>query len=148
MNDMWGNPIGNMVNNNNNFGFNRSNMGNNFTGNFSPALPRYEIIKVNGEAGAKNFRMAANSTALLLDENEPIVWFVQTDGAGYCVATPYDITPHHKIPPVDVNQLEQRVAQLEEMINVRQSNTQSNKQSKKQSKQQQPISEQSLDTTT
>ena len=28
--------------------------------------PRYEIIKVNGEAGARNFRMAANSSALFL----------------------------------------------------------------------------------
>lgn len=138
MNDMWGNPIN---------GGQRSPMNFNRTNGFSTILPHYEIIKVNGEESAKNFRMAANSAALLLDENEPIVWFVQTDGAGYCTATPYDITPHVKVPPIDINQLAQRVSQLEETINARQSNSQSNKSTKKQSKQQQPVSEQSLDTT-
>ena len=138
MNDIWGNPMN---------GGPRNSMGLNRGNGFGAILPHYEIIKVNGEESAKNFRMAANSTALLLDENEPIVWFVQTDGAGYCVATPYDITPHQKAPQIDINQLAQRVSQLEETINARQSNSQSNKSTKKQSKQQQPISEQSVDTT-
>ena len=119
MNDMWGNPIGNQ--NANNFGMN----------NFMP-LRHYEIIKVNGEEGAKSFRMAPNSNVLLLDNNDPIVWFVQTDGAGYSVATPYDLTPHKSIPPVDVNELAQRVAQLEESLNVKQSDNQSIKQPKRQ----------------
>lgn len=136
MNDLWGNSMS---------GGQRPSVGFNRNNTFGNILPHYEIIKVNGEESAKNFRMAANSTALLLDENEPIVWFVQTDGAGYCVATPYDITPHVKTPPVDINQLAQRVSQLEETINARQSYSQSNKQSKKQPKQQ-SVSEQSLDT--
>ena len=130
MNDMWGNPMSGSPSN----GF-----------NFTNFPKKYEIIKVNGEAGARNFKMAPNSTALLWDENEPIVWFVQTDGAGYCAVTPYDISIHQTLPPVDVNKLEQRVAQLEDIINARQSNSQPNK-SKKQSFKQQPILEQSLDT--
>ena len=33
---------------------------------YSAPAPHYEIIKVNGEAGARNFRMGPNSSALLL----------------------------------------------------------------------------------
>lgn len=104
-----------------------------YSGIYNSYLPllRYELIKVNGEAGAKNFRMAPNSTALLLDETAPIVWLAQTDGTGYLTVTPYDITPHYQSPQVDLNNLAARVSQLEELINAK-SNNYSNKQSKKQ----------------
>lgn len=78
--------------------------------------PRYEIIRVNGENGARAFQMAPNSTALLLDDTAPIVWFVQTDGAGYKTETPFLISPYQPTPPVDVNALEERIQRLEAMI--------------------------------
>ena len=121
MNDMWNNS--------------NQNMQTGFLNNFGYRPPKLEIIKVNGEAGAKSFRMAPNSSALLADETAAIVWFVQTDGAGYLTAIPYDITPHQTTPPVDINDLAQRITQLEELINAK-SNPQSTKQSKRQ--QQQP----------
>lgn len=99
---------------------------------YLPPAPRYEVIRVNGEAGARNFRMAPNSNALLLDETAAILWFAQTDGTGYLTVTPYDLMPHQQAQPVDINNLAARVTQLEEMINARQSNSFSNKQSKKQ----------------
>lgn len=99
--------------------------------NYMPPAPRYEVIKVNGEAGAKNFRMAPNSNALLLDETAAMIWFAQTDGTGYLTVTPYDIVPHQQVPPVDINNLAARVQQLEDVINARQSNTYANKQPKK-----------------
>ena len=98
--------------------------------------PRYEIIRVNGEASAKNFRMAPNSTALLLDNTMPIVWYAQTDGTGYLTVAPFDITPHQTPKPVDMNDLSARVTKLEEIIaNVQQSNIGTTKQSKKQRQQ-------------
>lgn len=100
--------------------------------------PRYEVIRVNGEASARNFKMAPNSTVLLLDETAPLVWFAQTDGAGYLTVTPYDITPHQTHPPVDVDNLAQRVAQLEEIINAK-SNISATKQSRKQNRQSESI---------
>lgn len=102
--------------------------------------PHYDIIQVNGEAGAQNFRMAPNSTALLLDKTASIVWLAQTDGTGYLTVTPYDITPHQQVPPVNINDLASRVAQLEELVNNAnyKSNSYANKQSKKQQQQQQP----------
>lgn len=99
---------------------------------FSYGLPHYEIIEVNGEEGARSIKMAANSSIILADKNNPIVWFAQTDGAGYLTVTPYDVVPHQVKPPINIDDLAQRVSQLEEIINARQSNSQSIKQVKKQ----------------
>lgn len=110
---------------------------NSFRYNPQPLLQRYEIIKVNGEAGARSFRMLPNSNTLLLDENAPIVWLAQTDGAGYMTVTPYDLQLHVQPEAIDINSLVARIQHLEEeLINVRESNSQSNKQSKKQRPQQ------------
>ena len=78
---------------------------------------RQEIVKVNGENGARAFQLAPNCSALLLDENNPIVWLVQTDGAGYKTVTPYTITPYQPAPPVDLNAIEARLKKVEEKLN-------------------------------
>lgn len=80
-------------------------------------LPRQEIIRVNGENGAKAYQMAPNSSALLMDESAPLVWLVQTDGAGYKTAVPYTIAPYQSQPAPDLNDLEERIKRLEEMLN-------------------------------
>ena len=80
-------------------------------------IPKQEVVKVNGENGARALQIAPNSSALLLDENAPIVWLVITDGAGYKTVTPYSITPYQPEPPVDVKSLEERIKRLEEMFN-------------------------------
>lgn len=105
----------------------------NYNNPYMPA-PHYELVKVNGEAGAKNFKMAPNSAALLLDETAPIVWLVQTDGSGLLTPTPFDIIAHQQPQQIDINNLALRVAQLEERLND-QSNSFSGKQSKKQRQQ-------------
>lgn len=79
--------------------------------------PRYEVIQVNGENGARAFSMAPNSSALLMDTTAPIVWLCTTDGAGYLTASAFDITPHQAEKPVDVRTLEDRIARLEAKIN-------------------------------
>ena len=77
---------------------------------------RQEVVKVNGENGARAFQIGANSSALLLDESGLIVWLVTTDGAGYKSISPYDITPHKSAPAPDYNDLEQRISRLEGLI--------------------------------
>ena len=115
----------NMWDNYNNNGFN----------GYNNTMPIHsQIVKVNGAAGARSFRLAPNSSILLLDENEPIVWFVQTDGAGYSNPVPYDISPHQVEQPIDLTQLENRLKKIEEILNE-QSNYRASKQTK--SKQQQ-----------
>ena len=76
-------------------------------------MPRFEIIHVNGENGARAFRMAPNSNALLMDDTAPIIWLCQSDGAGYHTVTPYSISPFQAEAPVDARALEKRVADLE-----------------------------------
>ena len=78
--------------------------------------PKQEVVKVNGENGARAFQMSANSSALLLDESGVIVWLVTTDGAGYKTVSPFDITPHEQAPMPDYGDLESRIKRLEEMI--------------------------------
>ena len=88
---------------------------------FSP-LPQMHVIRVNGENGVDAFQMGANSDVLLLDETAPIVWFVQTDGAGYKSKTPYDVTLHQAAPTQDeimsdrFSSIDQRLKTLEEAL--------------------------------
>lgn len=78
--------------------------------------PKQEVVKVNGENGARAYPIGANSSALLLDESGVIVWLVVTDGAGYKTCKAYDIAPHEEAPTPDYNTLEQRIERLEGLI--------------------------------
>lgn len=79
--------------------------------------PRQEVVKVNGENGARAFQIPPNSSALLLDESGVIVWLVTTDGAGYKSVAPFDISPHEAAPAPNYSDLEQRISALERMMN-------------------------------
>ena len=85
-------------------------------------MQRQEIIKVNGENGAKAYNMPPNSSILLLDETQPIVWLKMTDGAGYPTITPYSITPYQPEQKPDFSSLEMRIKKLEDMINEQSNN--------------------------
>lgn len=78
--------------------------------------PRQEVVKVNGENGARAFPLGANSSALLLDESGTLVWLVTSDGAGYKTVAPFDISPHEAAPTPDFGDLEARITKLEEMV--------------------------------
>lgn len=75
--------------------------------------PAYEVVKVHGREGANAFQMGPNSSILLLDENDPIVWLAKTDVAGYKIVTPFRITPYEETPPVDISALSAKIKQLE-----------------------------------
>ena len=84
--------------------------------NYTRQNLHYEIVKVNGEAGAKAFQMAPNSSLFLADATNPnLIWLVQTDGAGYLTATPLDVSIHQQKPQPSVSMLEQRIKHLEDM---------------------------------
>ena len=135
MNNTWGSALNSSNNNNNGFNYGRTNF-----------LPHYEIVKVNGEAGARAFQMGPNSNMFLADATNPnIIWLVQTDGAGYLTPTPLDVSIH-KTEQQTASSLEERVKHLEDMYE--QLNSGFSKQPKKQhTKQQQSISDRPLDTT-
>lgn len=75
-----------------------------------------QIVKVNGENGARAYQLMPNSSALLLDENNPIVWLAQTDGAGYKTVTPYSISPYTSPETQNLESLNSRIERLESVI--------------------------------
>jgi hypothetical protein len=82
-----------------------------------PVQQPTQVVRVNGENGARSYQIGANSSALLLDESGLIVWLITSDGAGYKTVSAYDITPHQVAPAPDYGTLEQRIARLEEAVN-------------------------------
>lgn len=81
---------------------------------------RQDIIRVNGENGAKSYQMAPNSSVLLLDETAPIIWLKSTDGASYPTLTAYKIErlEEHVEPSNDIlSLLEERITKLEKKVN-------------------------------
>ena len=79
-------------------------------------VPAQQVVRVNGENGARAYALGANSSALLLDESGTLVWLCVTDGAGYKTISPYDITPHQDAPAPDYGSLESRITKLEEIM--------------------------------
>ena len=52
-------------------------------------LPQQQVQKIAGEQSARSMRMAPNSSALFLDEREPIVWLCVSDVSVLSTPCPY-----------------------------------------------------------
>ena len=94
------------------------------TSNFMPQFQqKMEVIRVNGRNGAESLNLAPYSSALLLDINDPLVWFVSTDGAGYKTCVPYLITPYQPEQKASIEDLitkiNARLDSLEERMNIK-----------------------------
>ena len=76
-----------------------------------------QVVRVNGENGARAYQIGPNSSALLLDESGLMVWAITSDGAGYKTVSAYDIVPHQTAPAPDYGNLENRIKRLEETVN-------------------------------
>lgn len=76
---------------------------------------KQEIVRVSGENGARSYRMPPNSSALLLDETQPVIWLAQTDGAGYPTLSAYKIEPFRP-EQATASDLEKRIKRLEDII--------------------------------
>lgn len=87
-----------------------------FIQNQAPQVQPTQVVRVNGENGARAYQMGANSSALLLDESGLMVWLVTSDGAGYKSVSAYDITPHQATPAPDYGTLESRLQTVEKKI--------------------------------
>ena len=89
----------------------------------APTQPTQQVVKANGENGARTYQIGANSSALLLDESGTMVWLVTSDGAGYKTVSAYAIIPHQTVPAPDYGTLENRIKKLEEIVNGNTRNT-------------------------
>ena len=79
-------------------------------------LPQQQVIQVNGKASVDTIQLAPNSSVLVMDTSAPIVWLCVSDGIGKVTATPYDITLHQEKQPVDMANIEQRLANVEAIL--------------------------------
>ena len=57
-------------------------------------LPQQQILQANGKQSIDALRMSPNSSVLIADSTEPIVWRCISDGLGNVTAEAFDITPH------------------------------------------------------
>lgn len=76
-----------------------------------------EIPHVNGIESARNYPLPTNSSALVLDNNAPIVYMITTDSAGFKTIKPYAISEYKPEPEVDVRSLLNRVDAIERRLN-------------------------------
>lgn len=59
---------------------------------FQSTLQQSEVVRVHGKDGANAYPLAPNSSILLLDETQPVVWCRMTDGAGFATIKGYTLT--------------------------------------------------------
>ena len=86
-------------------------------------LPKQEVIRVNGKASVDSMQLPPTSSVLVMDTSAPLVWLCISDGLGKVTATPYVISEYKEKPPIDMQDIENRLAkiekQLEEKSNVK-----------------------------
>lgn len=78
---------------------------------------RVEIPRVHGKAGAEMYPIPENSSVLLLDDQEDIVWLKITDAAGYTATlNAYDFKLHQDKTQMETKSLDDRITRLEGII--------------------------------
>lgn len=90
---------------------------------------RYGIVKLNGRNGAEALAMQPNDEVIGLDMNSPILWLIQTDGAGYKTIHAYNISEAETKTAANYDELLERIEKLEGAI-FDESNTGKNNKSK------------------
>ena len=84
-------------------------------------VPRRGITKVHGQQGAQSLQMQPDDQCIALDETNPekktIVWVISTDSRGYkTVCKPYEVIEYIPKPPVNVDDIDNRLKRLEEFL--------------------------------
>ena len=87
---------------------------------FNQPLPIYKAEPIHGENAAWQIPMGPNSEIYLPDADEDIIWWIRTDANGNKNVVPFDVTPHQKPQPVDMNEVLARLSAVEEWINGKQ----------------------------
>lgn len=79
--------------------------------------PVYKADPIHGENAAWQFPMGPNSEIYLPDADEDIIWWIQTDSNGNKSVMPFDVSPHKKPEPVNMEDILARLGAVEEWIN-------------------------------
>ena len=68
-------------------------------------IPKQQVKKVKGYKAATKIMMDKDSSILILDEEDPIIYFCQTDSFGNMSVDAFDITPHQTEEQKQTNQI-------------------------------------------
>ena len=82
-------------------------------------LPTYTANPIHGENAAWQFPIGVNSEIYLPDADEDIIWWIRTDANGNKTVEPFDVMPHKKPEPIDLNNIVERLNNLEEKVNAK-----------------------------
>lgn len=91
----------------------------------SQLFPPQQIPTANGKASIDNIKLAPNSSVLIADSTQPIIWRCVSDSLGNVTSVAFDIVPHKDEEQVKKEQMELIVADLAQRIE-RLENEQSN----------------------
>lgn len=97
--------------NQNNIGFNPYSWNRN---------PIYRADPIHGENAAWQFPIGPNSEIYLPDADEDIIWWIRTDMNGSRTVQAFDVKPHEKPDPVNMQDLMERLTAVEDWINGKQ----------------------------
>ena len=82
-------------------------------------MPVYKADPIHGENAAWQFPIGGGEI-YLPDADEDIIWWIRVDQNGNKQVMPFDVTPHKKPEPVDINTILDRLDALEEKVNAKQ----------------------------
>ena len=84
-------------------------------------LPPQQILQANGKSSLESLRMSPNSSVLIADSMNPIVYRCISDGLGNVTTEAYDIIPHKSEEQIEkenmlvtLTQINERLQRLEE----------------------------------
>lgn len=94
---------------------------NQYTWNVQPQrLPVYRADPIHGQNAAWQFPMGPNSEIYLPDADEDIIWWIRSDANGNKNVMAFDAKPHETPKQVDMEEINARLAAVEEWINGKQ----------------------------
>ena len=79
-------------------------------------LPPQQILQANGKESIKALRMSPNSSVLIADSTQPIVYRCVSDGLGNVTAEAFDITRHKTEEEVQKEQTNNMLNQISERL--------------------------------
>ena len=79
-------------------------------------LPSYHAEPIHGENAAWAFPIGSGDI-WLPDADADLIWWIKVDQNGNKQVLPFDLKPHEKPQPVDVNDILARLGAVEEWIN-------------------------------
>ena len=86
---------------------------------YQQRLPIYKADPIHGENAAWQFPIGSGEI-YLPDADEDIIWWIKVDQNGTKSVMPFDVTPHKKPEPIDMNSIMERLSALEERVNAKQ----------------------------